>query len=334
MLLPGVSRLRGYWDKNSILRSEQIDGSFKLWYANSGKELPTPPWESSNISVLGDGNVALALEEKPDRVFSIWDVKTSAKLLTLTDPTKSARFCISADGTRLAVATTTGVRIRDFPSGKETAFIPNSTNPVVSSVEFSPDGSRLLIWEGEVTDALLDGRSYLWDISVTQPRQIGKNEGSLFRFSPDGKFIIFNTRNDNSSFELWDANLSEKTVVAKSAKSAVDFSPDGKMLAYSAPLPSSLPVIRQYLPRLFPENEIKIMNPHTRTEIASIPGEKFVWFPDSRSLATYRADGVVQIWDLPLRRPLLVDYGLPVLFVLLAGLAGRDWFWMRRERMR
>jgi hypothetical protein len=45
------------------------------------------------------------------------------------------------------------------------------------------------------------------------------------------------------------------------------------------------------------------------------------YFPDGKQLAVAHKDGTIEIWDIPPRRPLWIEYGLPVFFVLLLLLA-------------
>src|SRR5262249_43235914 len=49
----------------------------------------------------------------------------------------------------------------------------------------------------------------------------------------------------------------------------------------------------------------------------------FLYLPDGKAMLTWSNDGNIRIWDLPLRRPWYVDYGLPVLFALLVILGVR-----------
>lgn len=329
ILLPGAARVEGIWVENQLLLTRQDDHSMKVWDLSSGKELPTPLWQTAiynNISVAGEyGQVALA-QERDDSATIIWDVKSRVKLLTLAGHPQPH---LSPDGKLFATVeagSRKGISIKPFPTGNEVLFIPDdNTSP---TVYFSPDGRRLIHIERIIPQTPeLTFRSHLWDISSASPRKLGTRDGE-FLFSPDGNHILNIL---SSSFELWDADLSKKTVLGGRPENEprLGFSPDGKMLAYSAS-PSSPPPIVRYLPWLVAGNDVKIMDSRTRAELATLPAERFAWFADSRSIATYRSDGFVQIWDLPLRRPLFVDYGLPVLFILLALLAGRYWLWMRK----
>src|SRR5262249_44085761 len=60
-------------------------------------------------------------------------------------------------------------------------------------------------------------------------------------------------------------------------------------------------------------------------------GKQFAYLPDGKGIAILKlSEGIIEIWDLPPRRPIWVDYGLPALFILLLLYA--CWSRMRRRR--
>lgn len=319
-LLTGSSRTMELWAESQVLMTSQDDGTVKVWDLKTAKALPTPGWKTADVAILGEySNVVLAVEVTKDNAI-VWDVKKQVKLLTVARDFDS--WQVSANGRCLAAGNRVAVKFWEVQSGKELAsipFKPNDTWPL--GISLSSDGSKVLIAGDQ-------GGAFLWNIVEVPPRKISQYPG-IVEFSPDGSFVLATFANH---FELWDPELSQKKVGETVGLRLAAFSPDGKMLAFTAPPKPVLRSIKNYVPWSFGGNEIRIMDPYTGNELASIPGEEFSWFPDNSAIATYRSDGVVQIWDLPLRRPLLVDYGFPVLFVLPATLAWRYWYWMRQRR--
>jgi WD40 repeat protein len=58
-----------------------------------------------------------------------------------------------------------------------------------------------------------------------------------------------------------------------------------------------------------------------RREIASVPGHSAVFSPNGRWLATIDGDGIVRVWELPLRRPWQRIFGYAAIATLACALA-------------
>lgn len=152
----------------------------------------------------------------------------------------------SADGTKIAVASETGVYIFDAVSMEQVRYI--ETPYSVEVVRFSPDGQWL------ATDDA--GQVSLWDVkTAARIAQVGSRlhfHSALWgfpfntqlgniTFHPDGKRIVVHSVNhagidSSSSIEIWD--IQSQTLVQKISTGGFAypdpiFSPDGKWVASS-----------------------------------------------------------------------------------------------------
>ena len=123
----------------------------------------------------------------------------------------------SPDGTRLAVATASGLWLYDAQTGKELNLFPSSYSAV-----FSPD-SRMLASSGDPIS--------LWDVRTgTLIRTMGP--GEVVGYSPDGEIIVSKAY---SLISLWDVRTGTliRTIYlkAESGATCTAYSPEGGMLA-------------------------------------------------------------------------------------------------------
>lgn len=350
--LPDASGFR-IWDKQKLAITTQRDGPVKIWELRTGIELPAPLWNGKYIWRLAETDLgALAWEhaegDKSSEKTSmrLWNIRTQERLLELPGcrkmvPSPAGKQVFAEvhakDRPRFALwETSTGNllgELKDMPK-----FSPNA-------VSFSPDSSRLAI-ELDSTE--------IWDTSVLPPRPLNKLENAeVLAFSPDSKSLSILRRDpklgstmirnepEPARCELWDAALSQRRASFETWKwdkfthdiSQPGFAPDGKSIAFYTKHKTAIPVLPNYFPSLSPEAEFKVLDVETGSETASFPGFTHAcWLPNSRAIATFREqDGIVRIWDLPLRRSPWVDYGLVATFVLLAALGMRYRYWVRRR---
>jgi WD40 repeat protein/serine/threonine protein kinase/tetratricopeptide (TPR) repeat protein len=166
----------------------------------------------------------------------LWDASSGQSLRTVFE-TKDGpvlRMAISPDGQKLAMVTGDGVNgfvpgtahFWDLAIGKRLGQ-PMKHKARIHSVEFAPDGGRLLT-------ASWDGMAQLWDSSTGLPVTSPLKHPDLLevaRFTPDGRNIV--TGGSDGSVRWWDSRGYELIGALPLSKMPIydlNFSPDGKTL--------------------------------------------------------------------------------------------------------
>jgi WD40 repeat protein len=201
-----------------------------------------------------------------DKVVAVRDLETRKRLQTLQGHTgEISALAFSPDGKTIATASDAEddpIRLWDAATGKETralrwmkkggakgegrAFVTR-----VTSLEFSPDGKLLAAAGNVVTypyaepqkiDREYAGTIHLWDVAagkVAQTLTAGKTDIGHASFSPDGRFIVSGSGDDDrakAGVKVWDAATGK--LVRTLADSyeyhdavSVRVSPDGRHVA-------------------------------------------------------------------------------------------------------
>jgi WD40 repeat protein/tRNA A-37 threonylcarbamoyl transferase component Bud32 len=187
-----------------LLASAGNDGVIHLWDPLNGKLLSRLPHVSAEVNSVAfspDGRWLVAA--RSDHLATVWDVKERRVRLTLrghTGPVYSAAF--SHDGTRLATgAQDMTARVWDASDGRMLFALKGHKYSLVSSVAFSPDGSRLASASGG-----LDKRIKLWDLTTGQEVLTlkGHTDGvESVAFSADGHRLV--SASTDGTVKVWDA---------------------------------------------------------------------------------------------------------------------------------
>jgi hypothetical protein len=199
------------------------------------------------------------------------------------------RLCgFTDDGKHLLTADSSGIRIREFATGKVVrAFTDHQYQ--VGAVAFTPDGKRVASSASEMISVGDNKKSevILWEADTGRPlRTFATDHGGVrsLAFSRDGMLLA--TLGGDHTVRLWTADGSKEvhrwTLTADQATgigAAVAFSPDGKQLA--AGVATTV-----------------LWNLETNTEVRVLKGENQPTFsPDSRLLATVRGGTELVVRD-------------------------------------
>ena len=133
----------------------------------------------------------------------------------------------SPDGTRLAVATSIGIRLYETQTYQEVALL-TGPNSWINNVSFSPNGQMLASSSSHGV--------YLWNVSTGTLHKTFKNESPIYRhtsvsFSPDGRTLA---SGEEERIHLWDISTGalQETFTANTGYlvRSTTFSPDGQTL--------------------------------------------------------------------------------------------------------
>ncbi|MYA98111.1 WD40 repeat domain-containing protein, partial [Candidatus Poribacteria bacterium] len=204
----------------------------------------------------------------------------------------------SPDGTRFAVASSTGLRIYDAHSGEE---LDHLTTEMTETVDFSPDG-QTLVSKGLNSDGI-----HLWDVVTGTHLKtlVGGGYSVNVKFSPDGQMLV-NIRYDlalgrASALFLWDIATGER-IYRENAYNSVNssaFSPDGQMLAIAESYFDEMPGLDIGPPRRVPFR-LSLWNIATGADkilVVDPPAVNSLAFSlDGQTLAG-SSGGSIHLWD-------------------------------------
>jgi WD domain, G-beta repeat len=276
-----------YLPDKKTLASASLDGSVKLWDAQTGALKQTVAEQDGGVVSLAfssDGAtaaVAVVNNGGEGKVF-IDDVQ-GAQLGAVRQQIKRNNIqsvALTSDGKTLAIGNSSGsLTLWDTTTGtlKQTL---EGQDIQTRSVVFSPDGR----W---IAAGGYGNTVKLWDAQTGKLRELQghTNEITCVAFAPDGQTLASGSY--DYTVNLWNAQTGELKHTLKGDEnviSAISFAPDGKTLASAANRTISLwDVTTGALRQTF------------KTPAAAVSALAFA--PDGTSLASGCADGTVKLWS-------------------------------------
>ncbi|MEM7308951.1 MAG: protein kinase [Planctomycetota bacterium] len=292
-----------YSPAGRLLASGGDGGRVRVWDAATGEllqRLETRGQLITNVAFSPDGALLAAADNRG--AVWLWDVPQALAggavgRLLYDAPGRSRDLVFHPDGKRIAGAHEL-VRITNVEDGAD--FVELSAGGTMAqSVDFSPDGSRLITAGTAARLRVFDTAT--WERLADLPSPDGRGYSHHrwpVRWSPDGERVAALTL--DGKLHVLDAEL--RPVRLYSAHDArgwsTEFSPDGTLLATTG-----------------------VDRTATVWDVAS--GEKVLvaaghggavkglsWHPSGEHLATSSDDGTVKVWSLARRRsPDRIDYG-------------------------
>jgi WD40 repeat protein/serine/threonine protein kinase len=290
-----------------------FDGAFRIWDANSGRQLLQQTVRAKNNRLIGaqfgpDGQRVVTASF--DGTAQVWDIRTGkpiGQVINHNSPVTSVEF--SPDGKRVLTASSHQVRLAAYGTSWGTNEAPrfseariwdsNTGLPLtpplqhaggVSFARFSPDGLR-------VVTASQDKTARVWDAQTGQPLTQPLRHASdvlSAEFSLDGLRIV--TASQDKTARVWDAKTGTpltESLKHKDPVRAAHFSPDGQRVVTAS---------YDKTTRIW-DTRPRVTLTKTLTHRSLINSAQFS--PDGKRVVTASCDWKATIWDAQNGRPLV-----------------------------
>ena len=275
------------------LATSSVDKTVKVWDAISGKEQFTlTGFPEAGISVKFSTDGTRLVTTSWDKTAQIWDATSGIELFTFAlHDAKVYDVAFSPDGNRIATCSADGiVRVLDGSSGKEIFAMSVEGAPLLGSIVYSRDGTRIAAAGGDTQHPI----AVIWDAANGKVLLSGSfghtNALNAIAFSPDGLLVA--TVADDQKVKIWNSSTGQVLTTLSGHASTIlnlAFSPDGSRLA-TASWDGTARVWD-----LAPAQEalfIPFANAATNSW-----SELISYSPDGTRILTDYTDGNARIWD-------------------------------------
>jgi WD40 repeat protein/energy-coupling factor transporter ATP-binding protein EcfA2 len=267
------------------LATASLDDTARIWDAETGELQHELGGFSDDVSGLawspdGEKIVAVSLDARAQ----VWDTETGELIMPLIGhEDQILDVAWSPGGGYIASDSRDGTaRIWDANTGRKSLSFSNnrSEEAALNSIDWSPDGDRLLVMGSEINQ--------IWDLSAQPPLLIGHLEGlQAAAWSPDGGMIA--TASLDGTARIWDAARGELLATLSHSGGVEDlvWSPDGEQLTTADQAGS----VRIW--EVDAESYTELSNPD------EIRFSSLAWSPGGdRIVASSQSDQVSLIWEV------------------------------------
>ena len=311
--IPGISLDLAFTKDSKTLVASDVDEDGRLavsfWDISSGKlrsitHLGIDPQTAGVLwDELSADGTRFALGDEFGTT-TIWDTRTGEQLIELSQSDGILTISFSRDGSRIATADRSEVRVWEVDSGIE-IFRASKPNQLFSSVDFSPDGTRLAA-------SSQTSLTWIWDIQTGEELHTlygHTNSVNSIRFNADG------TRLASSSHDrkllIWDPTSGAQLLSLSGHTNTIwdaAFAPDGRHVATASE-----------------DRTVKIWDPSTGGKLLSMTtGAVVTVFNHAQTrLALSFSDRPAEIWDFMNGERLLTLSGHPISFVYAFSADGK-----------
>jgi WD40 repeat protein/serine/threonine protein kinase len=273
-------------ESHFLISGSADDPVIRLWDAQTGSALQTFTLPARGCHYLKwgpDGQSVAAVANEGRRTLWLIETKTGNRKPVLPDvPIWSVTF--SPDAGTIACGATwpdSRVRLLEARSGK-LLFVLAGHNTRVSSLAFSPDGSRLV-------SASMDQTARLWEVATGKLLAVLRGHSHKLyevQFSPDGAHVL--TASQDKTIRIWDGRTGELIAIVLGHRAGVR----GIALNRAGTL----------LVSEDDQGEVRLCDLKCAAFQGILRGHKSfvydaVFSPDGRWVASIAWDNTVRLWD-------------------------------------
>lgn len=287
-----------YSHDGKIIASCSMDGSIIMWNAENGKQARTIKSGKEHVKRVvftSDDNLLVAMSydhSHENYTIGIWSVE-NGQLVREIPIHCSNDIAIDKEDRWIAIATSgTSIEVYELKEGKKIKEIPKAHTECLSTIDFSPDGKKLVsatFWGDFIIRDWISGE-ILFSKKVNDVQMYQLPIINCARFSNDGNYIV--TASSDSAIKIWNANTGDqvgeplvghdKSVLfasfSQNGKCVVSTSLDGsaRIWDFNPKAPYKTVGRARYIP-FEPDNNKSALSPDGRLRIELSPTELKIW---------------------------------------------------------
>jgi len=233
-----------------------------------------------SVSFSPDGKRIVSGSE--DKTIKLWDLSTSAELMTLRGHEGGVGAVFGPNGKRIVSGSTDKtIKVWDAETGEEVMTLRGHEAPLWC-LNLSPDGKKIISGSKDKTIKVWDAATGVEVMTLTGH----EDTVSSVAFSPDGKRIVSGSW--DKTIKVWDTATGAELMTLRAGKAlvlCVSFSPDGKRIVSGSK-----------------GKTIQLWDAVSGAKLMALRGHRsgvagVAFSPDGKHIVSGSMDNTIKVWD-------------------------------------